>query len=128
MAAFGTYLANELGDHALRNSAYSPPETVYVALHTADPTAAGTGAEVSGGSYARQPIAFDAFSSGATANTSDITFPTATADWGTVTHFAIRDADSGGNLMYFGALTASKAVGTGDVFKFLAGEIDIAHA
>lgn len=128
MAAFGTYLANALGDESLRATAYAAPATVYLALHTANPTVDGSGAEVTGGSYARQSIAFDAFALGVTANTSLITFPTATADWGTVTHWGIRDASTAGNLLYFGAFTASRIVNTGDVYTVPAGSFDLTLA
>ena len=127
MAALSNYLENELIDHILRNGAWTTPGTsIYIALFTTDPTDSGSGTEVSGGSYARvQCTAWDAPSNGATANTNDITFPAATASWGTVTHMGIFDASTAGNLLFHGALTASKAVGDGDTFKFLAGALDV---
>ena len=54
MAEFSNFMENKIIDHMLRNQAYTPPATVYVALYTSDPTDADTGTEVSGGSYARQ--------------------------------------------------------------------------
>ena len=128
MAAFSTYLANALGNESLRATAWTAPATVYLALHTADPTVAGTGTEVTGGSYARQSVAFDALALGVTANTALITFPTSTANWGTVTHWAIRDALTGGNMLYFGALTAQKVMTSGDIFTVPAGNFDLVLA
>lgn len=128
MSAFSNYLENAIVNATLRNTTYTSPTTVYVALFTTDPTDAGSGTEVSGGSYARQSCAFDAPSNGATANTSTITFPVATANWGTVTHFGIYDASTSGNLLYHGALTASKVINNTDQFLFNAGEIDITLA
>lgn len=122
------YLENIIINTVLRNTAYSQVATVYVALYTTDPTDADSGTEVTGGSYARQSVAFDAASGGITANTSTITFPTASASWGTITHFGIRDASTAGNLLYHGDLTVSKTVTSGDVFIFSAGEIDITEA
>jgi hypothetical protein len=124
------YLENALVNHVLRNTALTSPTTVYVALFTAVTDAeAGTGTEVSGGSYARQSVAFDAPSNGATQNTAVITFPTATANWGTVTHAGIFDASTAGNaLTIIKALAASKVVNTGDIFRFPIGDIDFALA
>lgn len=128
MAELSNYLENALINAILRNTAYSSPTTVYAALYTSDPTDADSGTEVTGGSYARQSVAFDAPSDGATDNTSDITFPTATAGWGTVTHVGIRDAVSGGNLLFHSPLTDSRVVNNGDTFKFNAGDLDASLA
>ena len=83
------YSEAALIDHLLRNTAYTSVATVYLALFTDDPTDAATGTEVTGGSYARESIAFDAAASRTLDNTSDVTFTTATASWGTVTHWGI---------------------------------------
>ena len=119
------YAENELLDHILGTGSYTMP-TVYIALYTDDPTDADTGTEVTGGSYARETAAFDVAASGASANSSDITFTQATANWGTVTHIGIRDALSGGNLLWHGPLATSKAVNDGDTFKIPAGDLDVA--
>ena len=124
------YLENKILDHVLGGGDYSRPAKVYIALYTAAPTDAGGGTEVSGGSYARVEVTnnstnWPAASNGAKSNGEDFTFPTATGDWGTVVAFAILDADSGGNFLYWGDLTASKAINTGDTAKFAAGDIDI---
>lgn len=96
MSKISNYLENVIINHFLRNTATSSPSAVYLALYTTDPTDADTGTEVSGGSYARQAITFSAPSNGSTSNSSTITFPTATGNWGTITHMGIRDASSGG--------------------------------
>lgn len=98
MADLSTYLANALLDHLLGVTAsYTSPAAVYIGLSIGDPDEGGT--EVSGGSYARQAITFAAPSGGAVLNDALVTFPTATADWGTITHVGIWDAASGGNLL-----------------------------
>ena len=113
-------------DCFLRNVAAAQTATVYVALFTVAPTDAGGGTEVSGNAYARQAVAFDAAASGATQNTSLITFPTATpGNWGTVVAAAIMDALTVGNMLYWFDLDASKVVNANDVFQFAAGAIDI---
>jgi hypothetical protein len=118
MAAMSNYLETALVNAVLRNTSYTSPTTVYVGLFTSDPTDAGSGTEVSGGSYARKAMAFSSPSNGATSNSSAVEFDQATASWGTVTHFGLFDASSSGNLLLHGALTASKTIDNGDVFKF----------
>lgn len=117
------YLAQSLLNAVFRGQAYSSPSTVYLALYTSDPTAADTGSEVGGGAYARQPITLSAPSpeSGKQTikNTDDIEFDVATADWGTVTHVGIRDAATGGNLLYFGPLETPRTILSGDRFVVL---------
>lgn len=124
------FLENELLDHVLGGGDYSRPATVYVALYTVAPTDAGGGTEVSGGSYARVAVTnndtnWPAASNGAKANGTEITFPTATADWGTVVAFAILDAASDGNFLYWGDLTQEKTINDGDTAKFAVGDLDV---
>ena len=126
------YLENEILDHVLGNAAYTAPATVYIALFTVAPTDAGGGTEVTGGSYARKAVTNDvtnwpAAASGAKANGTDITFAEATADWGTVVAMAIFDAVTAGNMLYWGDLTVSKAINSGDTAKFATGDIDISE-
>jgi len=125
MAEFTDYLEDKIIDHMLRNQSYTPPATIYLALFTAAPSDAGGGTEVTGGSYARQAVTLSAASGGASANSADITFPAATADWGTVTHVALMDALSGGNMLMHTPLDASKTVNNGDTFKINAGDLDV---
>lgn len=129
MAAFSDYLENALLNHVLRNTAYTSPSAVYIALSDADPGDDGSGlSEPSGGSYARVAATFDAPSGGVCANQL-VTFPQATAAWGggDLTHFAIMDAASGGNMLYHAALTTPKPVGDGDTAEFAAGELTVTH-
>jgi len=125
MAEFTDYAENKILN-LMRNVAWTE-FAAYVALFTAAPSDAGGGTEVSGGSYIRQLIGLSEAtgSGGATSNASDITFPTATADWGTVTHVAIMDAESAGNMIMHSALDANKTVNNGDTFKINAGELDV---
>lgn len=129
MAAMSDYLENLLLNFVLRGNpgSVTAPATVYLALYTSNPTDGDTGTEVSstGTTYARQAITFGAPASGATENTTDITFQVATADWGTITHIGVRDASTNGHLLFHGALTSSKTVATGDQFKIASGDLDI---
>lgn len=128
MAALSTTLINALLNATLRNLAYVPPATVYVALFTIAPTAGGGGTEVAGGAYARQPATFAAPSGGQVANGADIVFPVATAAWGTIVAVAIFDAAAAGTMLYFGPLSANTAIGINDQPKFIAGQLAVSLA
>jgi len=124
--SFSNYLETEILDHVFGGAAYTAPATLYLALFTSDPAEDGSGTEVttSGTAYARQSVAFTV--SGNTAsNTSAIEYPTATASYGSVTHVGIYDASTAGNLMAYAALTSSKTIASGDVFRVPAGDLDI---
>jgi hypothetical protein len=129
MSAFSNSLENKLIDHVFRAATFAKPAALHVSLHTADPTDAGTGAEVTGGAYARAALApsdtnwtatqggtsgASSGTGGQTANAVAVTFPAPTAAWGVVTHFGIWDAASAGNLLFQGALTTPKTINSGD--------------
>jgi len=128
MAEFSNYLENALINAVLRNTAYSSPTTVYVSLYTTDPTDADTGTEVSGGSYARTAVTFGSPSNGVTTNSADVTFPTATASWGTVTHIGIHDASTSGNLLFHSQLDTAKTIDENDIFRIETGNLSVTLA
>ena len=128
MAEFSNYLENALINAVLRNTSYTSPATVYVGLYTSDPTDADVGTEVSGGSYARVAVTMGAPSNGVTTNSADVTFPTATASWGTVTHIGIHDASTSGNLLFHTPLDTSKTIDSGDIFKITTGNLSVTLA
>lgn len=125
MAEISNYLENALINGTIRGTTYTAPSTVYVGLYTSDPTDANTGTEVTGGSYARQSATFAAPSNGSSASNADITFPQATANWGTVGWIGILDASTAGNLLYHTALDAAKTIETGDIFKIASGNLTV---
>ena len=125
MAEMSNYLENALINGTVRGTTYTAPSTVYVALYTSDPTDADTGTEVSGGSYSRQSVTFAAPSNGLCASNADVTFPQATANWGTVGWIGLRDASTGGNLLYHTPLDAAKTIETGDIFKIASGNLTV---
>jgi hypothetical protein len=122
--SFSNYLETELLDHVFAGNAYTSPSAVYVSLHTANPDEDASGAEVSGGGYARQAGSLSVSGNTAT-TTAAIEYATATADYGTVTHVGIWDASTSGNMLAYAALTASKTISTGDVFRIPTGDLDI---
>jgi len=128
MSEFSNYLENALINAVLRNTSYTSPAVVYVALYTTDPTDADTGTEVSGNAYARQSVSFSAPSNGVTSNSAAVEFPQATGAWGTVAYIGLRDAATNGNLLFHTALDASKTIATGDVFRIAAGSLSVTLA
>jgi hypothetical protein len=131
MAEMSDYLEEKLLDHTLGTTAYTHPSDVFVSLHTADPVDAGTGTEVSAGSYtyARQTCAFNA----AGTNAAGVTENTAIETWTnlpacTVTHIGIWDAVSSGNLLYHTAVDSSKTVANGDTISIAVGAITVTLA
>lgn len=127
MAGLTDYAENKLLDHVLGKTSYTMP-TTYVGLFTATPSDAGGGTEVTtaGGTlYARQALQpTSASSGGAAANSADIDFPVAGANWGTVTHFGVFDASSGGNLLAWGPLSSSDTINLGNQYAFPTGDLD----
>lgn len=140
MAAMSNFLENKLIDWLFRGQAIgitgasaaagTGPTNLFIGLYTANPTDGGGGTEVTGGSYARVTVASSMANwagtqaagstvastgtDGTTSNNGAITFPAPTANWGTITGFGIFDASSGGNLLFWGALSTNKTVNNGD--------------
>ena len=128
MGSFANFWENEVLDHLFGKGSYTPP-TIYVGLSTADPgdDAAGL-AEPSGNGYARVSTSgsdWNAASGGSIDNANDITFPQASGNWGTLTHFALFDAATSGNMLAHGSLGTSKSISSGDTAKFAAGDLDV---
>lgn len=119
MGSLTNYAENALMGH-LFATAYTPVATLYLALCTADPTEAATGASMNevanSGSYARQAITFGAASSRRVTQSGAVTFTQATGSWGTVSHWAIVDSGThgAGNALAYGALGESKSVISGN--------------
>jgi hypothetical protein len=123
------FLENKLIDHILRATAYAVPTAIYVGLFTTPSSDAGPGTEVSGGGYARVQVGpglaswsatqggtagASSGTGGMSANVADITFPAPSANWGTITHFGLFDAVTGGNMLMQTALAVPKVVNSGD--------------
>lgn len=151
MAAMSDFLENKLIDWLFRAQAIgitgasagagSGPTTLYIGLYTANPTDTGGGTEVAGNNYGRASVTSamgatgwagtqsagstvaSSGTGGTTSNNGVITFATPSASWGTVTGFGVFDAVSGGNLLIWGALTASKVINSGDTVTFPAGSL-----
>ena len=125
--SFSNFLETEILDHVFGGNAYTAPSTIYLSLHTANPTEdASGGGEVSTSSsaYARQSAAFTVSGNSASTNAA-VEWTTATSNWGTITHIGVWDAASSGNMLAYSALTDSKTVAIGDVLRINSGQLTI---
>lgn len=127
MGSFADYWEDEVMDHLFGKGSYTPP-TIHVGLSTADPldTAAGL-AEPVGNGYARVQTSeanWNASSGGLIDNAAVLTFPEATGSWGTITHVALFDAATAGNMLSHGSLAVSKLISSGDTPRFPIGDLD----
>lgn len=134
MAALSDYAENLILNWLMRggtsNGQTDAPSSVHLALFTAAPSDSGGGTECSGNGYSRQSVSFDAATGtgGTTSNSGAVTFTASGGNFGNVTHIGIFDASSGGNLIWHGAMAASKQVNAGDSIQFATGSIDLTIA
>ena len=83
--------------------------------------------------YARQQVAAsgwttigsDSTDTQTATNAANIEFPASGGTNNTITHVFIADASSSGNILFVGALDASKAIASGDIFRINAGNLTI---
>lgn len=97
----------------------------FLALHTGDPTA---GNEVAGTAYVRQAASFESVSGPdptVYANDAEIEFDPAGSNWGTITHFSVWTASTGGSMLGYNALSASKAIDINDIARWAAGALEV---
>ena len=128
MAALSDYSEKLLLDWLMTTESATRPTAWNVALYTAAPSDSGGGTEVSGFNYSRQSVTFAAASSpgGTTSNTNTVSFTASGGSWGLITHIGILDSSD--NLLWHGALTASKTINDGDTLQFAINDIDLAMA
>jgi hypothetical protein len=137
MSAASDFLENELLDHALATGSYTAPAGVYVGLFTSSDSTGATAAnleagtltnEVSGNGYSRESASFGAATGGSASNSGNITFTASGGNWGTITHVAVHDASSAGNVLFYGALTTPKTIEDGDSFQIATSNLTISLA
>lgn len=135
MGAASNYLENKLLDHVLTATSFSQPSR-YLALFNNTSGSAATNLEAgtltdevstSGTAYARKAVTFAAASGGSSATNATVTFDTATASWGSITHVAVVDSDveGSGNVLFWGAVTTAKTIDTGDTFQVSSGNLTV---
>ena len=131
-----TYLENKILSFIFKNNAGSfstPGDSIYVGLATAVSDAeAGSLTEATFGSYARQQVtaanwtlASASTNQQTVVNAANIEFPASSGTSNTVTHAFLVDAASSGNILFVGALDASKPIAPGDIFRINAGNLTI---
>lgn len=139
MSAASNYLEKAVLDHVLGNTTYTPASTLYLALFNNTSGNALTNLEAgtltdevttSGTAYGRKAVTFSAATSGAgtAQSNSTVTYNAATATWGSVTHVAVMDALTSGNVLFYGAVTTPKTIDIGDTFQVTAGNLTITLA
>ena len=128
MGSFSNHWENKIMDHIFGKNSYSQP-TIYVGLSTADPLDDASGlAEPIGNSYARTATSVSDWSEasdGTINNANELIFSEATGGWGTITHFALFDAATGGNILCHGSLNQPRAIVSGDRARFSAGDLSV---
>lgn len=122
------YLEDKLRDHVLRGIAYAAPATVYLRLFTTATTDAGGGTEVAGGSYTGKAVAFQAGAAGTGAADNPAAVSFANMPGATITHAALFDAATGGNMLMHAPLSSPKTTTAGDTLTFAAGDVDALFA
>ena len=122
--ALTNYLENALLNATVRNTTYTSPATVYLALYSVAPTASTSGTELSGSGYSRQAITFNAPSGGSVTSNVTVTFGPATGNWSTINATAVVDASTSGNIMYF-TTTASQNILSGSSLVIGSGNVSI---
>jgi hypothetical protein len=128
MSSFSDYTENLLLNWLLTTNSATRPTAWYVGLFTAAPSDTGGGTEVTGNGYARVAtgtISISGTSTTAT-NAAAIEFAAASGgNWGTITHAAIFDASTGGNMLAWAPLTTSRTINSGDVFRIPASSLTV---
>lgn len=89
----------------------------YLALYTSNPGYDNSGTEVDKVGYARQQINVVKNIDGEYKNSGDTIYPTATSDWGIISHLAVFDAITGGNMLWFGAVEIAQEIRTNEAFR-----------
>ncbi len=129
MAGASNWLEEAVLNYFFRNQSVAQPTTVYLALYLNDPTDADTGTEVSGGGYSRKQITFGAPSQAGEkaviSNNAKVEYDIATTDWGQVSHWGVRTAQTGGNLLCGGSFSRVENVQTGNRFTIEIGNLQV---
>ncbi len=109
---------------SLNGTTFALPTTpMKLSLHTTASTDASAGTEVTGGSYARQTIAFGTSAGTGVANTGAVTFTNMPAT--TTTNVNIYDSNATPRRAWWGDLTASKTTAAGDTLSFAVGAVTV---
>jgi hypothetical protein len=130
MAAKSQFLNQALLNAVLRNVAYSSVATVYAQLNTTTSTPTVPGTADADANLVRVAATFSAPVGSTVSNSGTMSFYGAgrAAGSATIVEVAIYDALTVGNQLYYGSLTASKTVGTGDTASFVAAALTVTES
>lgn len=132
MSTFSDYSENLVLTWLFTTGSATRPTAWYVGLFTAAPSDSGGGTEVSGNAYARKAtgtLTVSGTSPTLCTNSSAIEFAAASGgNWGTITHAAVFDSLTSGNMLGWAALTTSRTINDGDILRIPAGDLDITLA
>jgi hypothetical protein len=126
MSALTDFTENLLLKWLVTANAATRPTTWFVSLHTSATTDAGGGTELSTGGYARQSATFSV--TGDTASNTAIIDFVSSGDWANITHLAVWDASSAGNMLFHGALSSARDPASGDTIRIAAGALTLTLA
>lgn len=102
---FSPYLAQKLLGVTLLGTPYTAPTQWYLSLCTSIASGGGSFVEVSNPSYSREVIAFGAPTGKRCTTVNTIDFGTCSTPWGVLTHMAIHDHPTAGNMLYYSSVT-----------------------
>lgn len=128
MSSFTNYTENLVLTWLLTSGSATRPTAWYVGLFTAAPSDAGGGTEVSGSGYVRKATGTITVSGTDTTatNSAAIEFdPASGGNWGNITHAAIFDAETSGNMIAWAQLTTARTINDGDVFRIPATSLTV---
>lgn len=129
MANISTYLENKLLEHSLGKTAFTAPANTYAALFTASPSVNFAGTEVTtANGYSRKLITWGTAASGSISNSAVLTWTAVGGSYSSgsnISAIGVYDASTGGNLLYYGPLSASIVMQSGDSFNIPVGGLVI---
>jgi hypothetical protein len=122
-----TKMRNDILNKLFRNDNIVFPTTLYIALSkTAPNDSGGNITEPTASSYTRLAVSSDSINwteatTGTLNNSVAFRFSEAEESWTTaaspITHWAIYDAQTGGNMMFYGSLLRAQEIPTGSILE-----------
>jgi hypothetical protein len=118
--AFSNYLEDEITGWINGTTFDAAPTSTFVQLYSQDPTESGS---LTGALYSRVAVSAGGWtrvtnSTATLANTTAIIITSNASSASTASHVGVFDTSASGNMLFYGALAASKVIATGDEVKF----------
>lgn len=124
-----TYFLNQVMGNVF-NTKKDPalPTEYFIGLSSTAPSVDGTGVSEPAASAGYARVKLEVLSepnAGVITNNAAISFEESTANWGTMTHFAIFDAADGGNLLMYDSLSTARNVEAATIVTIKAGSLTL---